>query len=80
MTLIEAAKSGNLGEARQLIANDTIVSPQDNEVLCWAADHNRREIVKCLLENSVDVTAEDNYALRMAAKNGHLNVVKLGIL
>jgi ankyrin repeat protein len=33
--------------------------------------------VKLLIENGADVTVRDNYAIKMASKNGHSEVVEL---
>jgi Ankyrin repeat. len=41
-----------------------------------AAKNGHQEVVRHLYENGADITVDDNYSLKMAEKNGQLDVVK----
>ena len=45
------------------------------EALYWAIKNNNIKVVKLLIEAGADVTADDNYAIRWASENGHVEVV-----
>ena len=48
-----------------------------NEELFWACRCGHLDVIRLLIENGADVSAEDDEALRMASEYGHLEVAKL---
>ncbi len=75
--LIEAAKSGNHGEAESLLAAGADPKACKSLALRWGAESGHLEIVKLLLLLISDQKADGSYALRSAARNGHLDVVRI---
>ena len=51
-------------------------SPKKKELFLQACEIGKIDIVKSLLPH-IDPSADDNYAIRFASSNGHLEVVKI---
>ena len=47
------------------------------KALCWAVENNNVELVNLLIQEGIDVTADDNNAIQWASLSGHTEVVKL---
>ena len=48
----------------------------DNKALRYAAQSGHLDMVKLLVENGINIYADNEWALQVAAQNGHLEVVK----
>ena len=48
----------------------------EQELLIYGAKIGNLEMVKLAVEHGADIHAQDNYALRWASRNGHLEVIK----
>jgi ankyrin repeat protein len=73
---ISAATEGDLETVRTFLDQD-IIDIYIDEAFALAARNGHLEVVRLLLNNYVNVHAQDDYALSWAAENGHLEVVQL---
>lgn len=78
-----AAKEGHL-EAVKLLITKTHVDAQDvrmgNTALIWAASYNEKDVVEFLLAQNANPNISNNWdelPIESAAKEGHLEIVKL---
>jgi ankyrin repeat protein len=82
--LLEAAKSGNIGDIENLLNEEgkAQVNATDQDgwtPLHWAAESGRKEIVVALINAEAKVDAQGEHeetSLHLAAENGHKDVVE----
>ena len=65
----------DLDELKHCVSNDMSRKTITKWLQC-ACTYGNMDAVVFLVEKGADVTAQDNYAVRMAARNGHLHVVE----
>jgi ankyrin repeat protein len=81
LSLMDAAKTGNLAEAKSLIAQKSDVNQADEEgatPLHWAVQRNDSKMVDLLIRSGAKVRATNRYgvaSLELAAVNGNADVV-----
>lgn len=83
LTIFEAAKNGDVGELKRVVAAgaDVNVTDADNVTpLTWACDAGHGEIVKLLLDKGANPSAKDNLGatpLMWAAKQGDPKIAEM---
>jgi ankyrin repeat protein len=81
--LIQAARTGNLTEAKHLLnlgTNVNAIDPRGLTVLMVACANGQHEVARVLLDEKADVNATSKWgttALIEASNNGHVEIVRL---
>ena len=60
---------------KEIIAVDKNVELNKEKVFNWAVENNNTKLVSLLIQIT-DVTEDDNYAIKVAAKEGYAEIVK----
>jgi ankyrin repeat protein len=75
--MIKSIRNNDVAQVKLLLLSDSIDLIDDNPISC-ASSRGFTEIVQLLLNDGrADPTDDSNYALYIASKNGHIEVVRL---